>query len=278
MPPLSPPLPLLGPSFRKYTHLSLPQLGGLRDLALAAVPWPTTFPRPSTPPRDSYAALFHDPYAAPLPEPYAPVPESYAFAFPRWGGVQNSPRQVVCPWDIYLGHTGAYPYKVLDLWDQEQRTPLENPTLSPTPTLSPPRTPPSPPPPPPARQADAPREQPMLSRKRPGACDVAWIPQALSRRRDPKRGPRVRPFMHRLRTGCYICRLRHKLCTEERPVCNACERLGLECDYSEARPKYMDDAALQAIKLGEIREQTQRMRGKAGGGKKRQRRSGWGPH
>ena len=36
----------------------------------------------------------------------------------------------------------------------------------------------------------------------------------------------------RTRTGCTNCRLRRKKCGEERPTCNACRRLGIECEYS----------------------------------------------
>ncbi|CAI5759476.1 unnamed protein product [Candida verbasci] len=60
----------------------------------------------------------------------------------------------------------------------------------------------------------------------------------------------------RSKTGCWTCRIRHKACPEEKPICSQCERLGLKCDYSNERPRYMRDKNLQQAKLKEIRSIT----------------------
>lgn len=35
----------------------------------------------------------------------------------------------------------------------------------------------------------------------------------------------------RTRSGCYTCRRRKKRCDESHPICGACERLGIECNF-----------------------------------------------
>ncbi|CCE86060.1 Piso0_005709 [Millerozyma farinosa CBS 7064] len=69
----------------------------------------------------------------------------------------------------------------------------------------------------------------------------------------PEKKRRLGP---RSKSGCWTCRVRHKACPEERPVCSQCSRLDLKCDYSSARPKYMTDPLLQATKLREIKDVT----------------------
>lgn len=68
-----------------------------------------------------------------------------------------------------------------------------------------------------------------------------------------ERKKRVGP---RSRIGCWTCRIRHKACPENKPVCDQCVRLKLVCDYSQDRPAYMSDPTLQKEKLKEIRDIT----------------------
>ena len=60
----------------------------------------------------------------------------------------------------------------------------------------------------------------------------------------------------RSKTGCWTCRVRHKACPENKPICRQCERLKLDCDYSQERPPYMYIKELQVEKLKQIREIT----------------------
>lgn len=57
----------------------------------------------------------------------------------------------------------------------------------------------------------------------------------------------------RSRTGCWICRLRKKKCSEEKPKCFNCERLNLDCVYSLVRPDFVTDENLRKAKLQEIK-------------------------
>ena len=72
---------------------------------------------------------------------------------------------------------------------------------------------------------------------------------------DPKRGKHA-PGGSRSRTGCWICRLRKKKCTEEKPTCVNCQRLNLTCYYDEVRPDFVADPVKKAEKLAEIRMST----------------------
>lgn len=60
----------------------------------------------------------------------------------------------------------------------------------------------------------------------------------------------------RSRTGCWICRLRKKKCTEEKPQCQNCVRLHLECFYDIVKPDFISDPAKKAAKLDEIKKKT----------------------
>lgn len=60
----------------------------------------------------------------------------------------------------------------------------------------------------------------------------------------------------RSRTGCWICRLRKKKCTEERPSCFNCERLNLECHYDAVKPDFVSDPKKKMLKLLEIKTKT----------------------
>lgn len=60
----------------------------------------------------------------------------------------------------------------------------------------------------------------------------------------------------RSRSGCWICRLRKKKCTEEKPKCFNCDRLNLECCYSLLRPDFVTDETLRKAKLQEIKLNT----------------------
>lgn len=57
----------------------------------------------------------------------------------------------------------------------------------------------------------------------------------------------------RSRKGCWTCRIRHKSCPEEHPICSQCNRLSLTCDYSTMRPLYMTDPYLNKMKLAQIK-------------------------
>ncbi|AET39230.1 DNA-binding transcriptional regulator UME6 Ecym_4153 [Eremothecium cymbalariae DBVPG len=60
----------------------------------------------------------------------------------------------------------------------------------------------------------------------------------------------------RSRTGCWICRLRKKKCSEERPNCSNCIRLNLECVYDIIKPDFISDPDKKSEKLDEIKRRT----------------------
>lgn len=60
----------------------------------------------------------------------------------------------------------------------------------------------------------------------------------------------------RSRTGCWICRLRKKKCTEEKPSCHNCLRLNLQCFYDHTKPDFISDASKKNEKLEEIKKKT----------------------
>lgn len=67
----------------------------------------------------------------------------------------------------------------------------------------------------------------------------------------PKKHTR-RKLNPRSRNGCWICRIKHLKCNEERPVCLGCKKYGLECDYSAEKPGYVTDKVLRQEKLQQI--------------------------
>ncbi|SSD58306.1 uncharacterized protein SCODWIG_00067 [Saccharomycodes ludwigii] len=60
----------------------------------------------------------------------------------------------------------------------------------------------------------------------------------------------------RSRTGCWICRLRKKKCSEEKPHCSNCTRLNLNCIYSYEKPDFITKIELKSLKLEEIKKKT----------------------
>ncbi|EDK40339.2 hypothetical protein PGUG_04437 [Meyerozyma guilliermondii ATCC 6260] len=80
----------------------------------------------------------------------------------------------------------------------------------------------------------------------------------------PKKHTR-RKLNPRSRNGCWICRIKHVKCDEERPVCNGCKKYNLECDYSPDKPAYVTDKNLRQEKL----QQIARPRNKSGSDKGR---------
>ncbi|SCU96688.1 LAFA_0G07580g1_1 [Lachancea sp. 'fantastica'] len=60
----------------------------------------------------------------------------------------------------------------------------------------------------------------------------------------------------RSRSGCWICRLRKKKCTEEKPSCHNCMRLNLQCFYDHTKPDFISDPAKKNEKLEEIKKKT----------------------
>ncbi|CAI1833760.1 hypothetical protein SEUBUCD646_0B03260 [Saccharomyces eubayanus] len=67
----------------------------------------------------------------------------------------------------------------------------------------------------------------------------------------------------RSRTGCWICRLRKKKCTEERPNCFNCERLKLDCHYDAFKPDFVSDPKKKQMKLEEIKKKTKEAKRRA---------------
>lgn len=58
----------------------------------------------------------------------------------------------------------------------------------------------------------------------------------------------------RSKSGCWTCRLRRKKCSEDKPECKDCLRLGLACDNSDQpRPEYMNDKKIAKKKMDEIK-------------------------
>lgn len=53
----------------------------------------------------------------------------------------------------------------------------------------------------------------------------------------------------RSRSGCWICRIKHLKCDEQKPACKNCSRAGIECDYSPLRPDYVSNMELRRRKL-----------------------------
>ncbi|CCE62375.1 hypothetical protein TPHA_0C02220 [Tetrapisispora phaffii CBS 4417] len=60
----------------------------------------------------------------------------------------------------------------------------------------------------------------------------------------------------RSRNGCWICRLRKKKCSEEKPSCSNCHRLNLECHYHIQKPDFVSDPVKKQQKLEEIKKKT----------------------
>jgi hypothetical protein len=58
-----------------------------------------------------------------------------------------------------------------------------------------------------------------------------------------------RKIENRRRTGCWTCKTKHIQCTEEKPECSRCIRLGLGCQYG-IRLLWREDAAQRNISLG----------------------------
>ncbi|ODQ81710.1 hypothetical protein BABINDRAFT_6370 [Babjeviella inositovora NRRL Y-12698] len=56
----------------------------------------------------------------------------------------------------------------------------------------------------------------------------------------------------RSKKGCWVCRIRHLKCDEQKPSCMSCLRLDLDCDYNEERPSYVVDKKEKTVKLKEI--------------------------
>ncbi|SCV04788.1 LAMI_0H19130g1_1 [Lachancea mirantina] len=60
----------------------------------------------------------------------------------------------------------------------------------------------------------------------------------------------------RSRSGCWICRLRKKKCSEEKPHCHNCLRLNLKCYYDIVKPDFISNPAKKNEKLEEIKKKT----------------------
>lgn len=94
--------------------------------------------------------------------------------------------------------------------------------------------------------------RPQIARKklpRPaGKSPTAYVNRPIKRR----------VFLaSRSKNGCWTCRIRKKKCTEEKPSCLQCSKLGLKCDgYSDKRPEFMESQTSQRLRLDQIKEQT----------------------
>jgi len=58
--------------------------------------------------------------------------------------------------------------------------------------------------------------------------------------------------------GCWTCRLRRKKCDEERPLCQGCLALEIECLYTEDKPEWMDGGELQRQKAEWLKKEVKR--------------------
>lgn len=61
-----------------------------------------------------------------------------------------------------------------------------------------------------------------------------------------------RRLLPRSKNGCWICRIKHLKCDENKPICSTCEKYGITCDYSMEKPDYVIDSDLRNEKLMEI--------------------------
>ncbi|KAK4200239.1 fungal-specific transcription factor domain-containing protein, partial [Triangularia verruculosa] len=59
--------------------------------------------------------------------------------------------------------------------------------------------------------------------------------------------------------GCWTCRLRRKKCDETRPVCEACDALGIDCLYSEEKPQWMDGGDWQKARGEWVKQEIKRV-------------------
>lgn len=75
-----------------------------------------------------------------------------------------------------------------------------------------------------------------------------------------KNAKRARRVGVKSTTGCWTCRIRHKKCPEQHPICVECQRFQLSCHYSRSRPKYMSVPELRHQKLTEIRQVTRQQK------------------
>ncbi|KAK4144433.1 fungal-specific transcription factor domain-containing protein [Dichotomopilus funicola] len=58
--------------------------------------------------------------------------------------------------------------------------------------------------------------------------------------------------------GCWTCRLRRKKCDEERPRCNGCLTLEIDCHYGNDKPDWMDGAENQRKKAEWLKKEVKR--------------------
>ncbi|SPQ18404.1 9c53e846-914d-44f4-9f89-d725b3b9f027 [Thermothielavioides terrestris] len=58
--------------------------------------------------------------------------------------------------------------------------------------------------------------------------------------------------------GCWTCRLRRKKCDEERPLCQGCLSLEIDCLYSDDKPEWMDGGERQKQKAEWLKQEVKR--------------------
>lgn len=55
-------------------------------------------------------------------------------------------------------------------------------------------------------------------------------------------------------SGCWACRLRRRECDEQRPICQACASLQIDCYIDNNKPVLMDDGSRQERMLFKIQK------------------------
>jgi C6 transcription factor Pro1 len=61
--------------------------------------------------------------------------------------------------------------------------------------------------------------------------------------------------------GCWTCRLRRKKCDENRPICEGCAALEIDCLYSDAKPEWMDGGERQRVEAERMKAEVKRKAG-----------------
>ncbi len=99
--------------------------------------------------------------------------------------------------------------------------------------------------------------KPLTTKKRKSIRNAKCIGSNYCRENVPKIKKLTKTSGPRKKTGCWTCRLRRKKCSEEKPSCRECIRLGLKCEgYMKERPAFMRDPVLARRMKEEIKKVT----------------------
>lgn len=82
--------------------------------------------------------------------------------------------------------------------------------------------------------------------------DTSSISSFISKNENKPKKYTRRRLLPRSKNGCWICRIKHLKCDENRPVCSTCSKFGIQCDYSTEKPFYVTDKVARKQKLNEI--------------------------